>query len=395
MWERQHDHARWNGLKLNIQSTSLDGGKRLQISEIPYADLPHIQVMGSKAQTFNIEAVFVGASSLAEANTLIKNLENTPKGELEHPWLGDLALVYQDHSLNISTQKGLVTLSLKFVRSGTSPSIYAPTRVRSKHKTQSIEQLAQQSLIESIDDLNVAQIQQIQKDASTTLNVLFDITDRLTLSDDILQPVHIMINSAISAVSRLSTNTAEFASLFRQAINAVAEAVQSAPDAIHEAIDYSRNAQALLLNQINTNSPVLHYNLQIMTGAVLMNKEMTTLELNDSFDITTTNNQPEIINNDLKVLIESLDQRVQEVTNIATQENIELYNALTALKSHIQAQKDKLLSGTQACKSLYAAHFTPALCLAHDSYSGHDIITRLNALRHPLFLGDNIAIREA
>ena len=201
MWERQHDHARWNGLKLNIQSTSLDGGKRLQISEIPYADLPHIQVMGSKAQTFNIEAVFVGASSLAEANTLIKNLENTPKGELEHPWLGDLALVYQEHSLNISTQKGLVTLSLKFVRSGTSPSIYAPTRVRSKHKTQSIEQLAQQSLIESIDDLNVAQIQQIQKDASTTLNVLFDITDRLTLSDDILQPVHIMINSAISAVS--------------------------------------------------------------------------------------------------------------------------------------------------------------------------------------------------
>ncbi|WP_241907918.1 DNA circularization N-terminal domain-containing protein [Vibrio lentus] len=95
IWERQYEHARWNGLKLNILSTAFDGGKRLQVSEIPYSDLPHIKVMGTKTRTYTIEAVFVGSSSLADANALIENLEATPTGELEHPWLGELALPLQ------------------------------------------------------------------------------------------------------------------------------------------------------------------------------------------------------------------------------------------------------------------------------------------------------------
>ena len=88
MWERQYKHARWNGLKLNILSIAFDGGKRLQVSEIPYAELPHIKVMGTKARTYTIEAVFVGSTYLVDVNALINNFDVEPKPDREFTILG-------------------------------------------------------------------------------------------------------------------------------------------------------------------------------------------------------------------------------------------------------------------------------------------------------------------
>lgn len=77
MWERKYEQGRWNGLTLNILSTALDGGKRLQVSEIPYADLPNIKVMGSAANKIDIDVVFVGNHSLNDANALLDNFNKT------------------------------------------------------------------------------------------------------------------------------------------------------------------------------------------------------------------------------------------------------------------------------------------------------------------------------
>ena len=60
MWEREYEQGRWNGVALNILGTSLNGGKRLQVSEIPYAELPDIKVMGSSANNIEIDVVLVG-----------------------------------------------------------------------------------------------------------------------------------------------------------------------------------------------------------------------------------------------------------------------------------------------------------------------------------------------
>ncbi|MCE7598634.1 DNA circularization N-terminal domain-containing protein, partial [Vibrio fluvialis] len=74
MWERLYEHGRWNGHQLNILATAIDGGQRLHVSEIPYAELPNIRVMGSKSRTIKLDVVFVGADSLADANAFIANL---------------------------------------------------------------------------------------------------------------------------------------------------------------------------------------------------------------------------------------------------------------------------------------------------------------------------------
>lgn len=394
MWERQYEHARWNGLKLNILSTSFDGGQRLHVSEIPYADLPHIKVMGAKARAFTIEAVFVGVSSLADANAFIDNLESNPQGELEHPWLGELSLVFEEHSVSISTKKGLVTLSLKFVRAGESPSITASTTVRTKAQASTVENLSKQSFIEQVKALDVSELNQVQSDTTQVLNVLVDITNRLNLADDSIKSINLTINEAFSAVSSLSTNPAEFADRLSQAIDSVAQGVQSEPDSESEAVDNSRSAQRLMLGEVKSDSPIKHHNVQLVTGAVKMSKDITKLEANESFDITLAQKQPEIIQSDLSTLATSIDERIKETTQVSTKESIELYDALTLLKSNVRTQQDKVTLGTKADRTVQSPHFKSALTIAHDEYTNEHVITKMNALQHPLFIRGDIAVRD-
>ncbi|EPA8364730.1 DNA circularization N-terminal domain-containing protein [Vibrio fluvialis] len=80
MWERQYERGRWNGHQLNILATAIDGDQRLHVSEIPYAELPNIRVMGSKSRTIKLDVVFVGADSLADATHSLLTL-NPPRPE--------------------------------------------------------------------------------------------------------------------------------------------------------------------------------------------------------------------------------------------------------------------------------------------------------------------------
>ncbi|TCT42650.1 DNA circularization protein [Vibrio crassostreae] len=394
MWERQYEHARWNGLKLNILSIAFDGGKRLQVSEIPYAELPHIKVMGTKARTYTIEAVFVGSSSLADANTLIENLEATPTGDLEHPWLGELPLVFEDVSQSISTKKGLVTLSLKFARAGSSPSITAPTSVRTKTQATIVESLSKRSFVKEVNGLDVSDIHRVQSDVTSALNVLVDITNRLKLEDESLQDINHAINKAFSAVSSLSTNPTEFADLFSASVGAVADGVQAEPSSGNEAVDNSRSAQALLLGEVKPDTPAQHHNVQMVTGAVKMNKDITHLEKGDRFDITQSDKQPETIKNDLSTLIVGIDERIKETTKVSTLESIELFEAVTTLKSNVKVQQDKVVSGTAPHRTVQSPRFQSALAIAHDEFTQEKVITKMNALQHPLFIRGDIAVRD-
>ncbi|MFS1476664.1 DNA circularization N-terminal domain-containing protein [Vibrio lentus] len=394
MWERQYEHARWNGLKLNILSTAFDGGKRLQVSEIPYSDLPHIKVMGTKARTYTIEAVFVGSTSLADANALIENLEATPTGELEHPWLGELPLVFEDVSQSISTKKGLVTLSLKFARAGSSPSITAPTSVRTKTQAHMVESLSKRSFAKQVKGLDVSNIHRVQNDAISALNVLVDITNRLKLEDESLQDINHAINKAFSAVSSLSNNPTEFADLFSTSVDAVADGVQAEPSSGNEAVDNSRSAQALLLGEVKPDTPTQHHNVQMVTGAVKMNKDITHLEKGDRFDITKSVKQPETIKNDLSTLIVGIDERIKDTTKVSTLESIELFDAVTTLKSNVKVQQDKVVSGTAPHRTVQSPRFQSALTIAHDEFTQEKVITKMNALQHPLFIRGDIAVRD-
>lgn len=404
MWEREYEQGRWNGHKLNILATTIDGGQRLHVSEIPYAELPHIQTMGSKARTLKLEVVFVGSSSLVDANAFIDNLEESPNGELEHPWLGELPLVFETFSQNISTKRGIVTLSLSFVRAGTQPTISATTIVRTKQLASTMESISATSFETEVSSMSVAEINQFQSDYTDALDVLTDITNRINstidqaqsdLANNKFKDIYRTINKAYAAVSRLAAQPGYFSDAFSSAVSSVADGVQSEDDSESEAVDNSRNAQQLLLNQVKDDAVSPHYNIQVVTGAIKVSKDLVKLEKEDRFDVTSTNKQPDIIKSDLSALIENLDERIDEVTQVSTAESIELFDSLLALKSNVQTQYDKVDKGTAAHRIMQQPHFMPALAIAHDQYTNDQIITAINALQHPLFMRGDIAVRGA
>lgn len=395
MWERQYQHGRWNGHLLNILSTAIDGGKRLQVKELPYADLPHIKVMGSKARTFNVEVVFVGANSLADSNACINNLEQEPKGELEHPWLGELPLTFETYSQNISTKKGLVTLSLSFVRSGVTPTITATTRVRAREQSSIVEKISAKSFSKDVQRMDVSDINKTQENVTKGLNVLVDITNRLSLSDDALKDINHSINEAFSAVSGLSHEPDKLANSFSTAVSSVASGLHTEPSSSSEAVDNSRSAQALMLNQATEETPTTHYSVQMVTGAVNMSRDLDLLEKEDAFDIASSNKQPAIMQSDLSALASAIDDRIADITKVSTLESMALYDALITLKSNVQSQIEKVTVGSESQRVIQTPRYKPALTIAHDEHSDEKSLTSMNALQHPLFMRGDIAVRVA
>ena len=404
MWERQYEHGRWNGHQLNILATAIDGGQRLHVSEIPYAELPHIRVMGSKARTIKLEVVFVGSSSLADSNAFIETLNESPRGELEHPWLGELPLVFETFSQSITTKRGIVTLSLSFVRAGSLPRISAPTIVRTKQLAAVVETSSVSSFSTDVSKMSVAEINQTQSDYTKALDTLTEITHRINSNIDQAQSavannkfkeVYRAINKAYAAVSRLGSQPGYFSEMFSSAMTLLANLVQSESKSDSEAVDNSRNAQKQLLEQVSDDAVSPHYNIQMVTGAVQMSQDLTTLEKEESFDVTATNKKPDIIQSDLTALVESLDERIEEVTQVSTMENMVLFDSLLALKSNVQTQLDKVIKGSAAHRVIEQPRFKPALAIAHDQYSDEHLITAINALQHPLFMRGEIAVRDA
>ncbi|MGL4225422.1 MAG: DNA circularization N-terminal domain-containing protein [Vibrio sp.] len=403
MWERQYEHGRWNGHQLNILSTAIDGGQRLHVSEIPYADLPHIRVMGSKARSIKLDVVFVGISSLADSNNFIEALHTSPVGELEHPWLGELPLVFDSFSQNISTKRGIVTLGLSFVRAGAQPSINAIRQVRSKQLAATAETASTSSFSNDVSKLSTADINQLQSNYTSALDTLTDITHRINTSIDQVQSLvannpikeaHRAINAARAAVSRLAQQPGYFSNLFSSAASAVSIGVQSIEYSEGVAIDSSRTAQTLLLDQVS-DSPVLpHYNIQIAIAAIKVSKDLAAVETEDEFDVTESNTQADIIKADFSALIESLEHRIEEVTTVSTMESLELFDALTALKSGVQTQLDKVVNGTGAHRVIQLPRFKPALVIAHEQFTNKNLITAINTLQHPLFMRGEIAVRN-
>lgn len=101
-----------------------------------------------------------------------------------------------------------------------------------------------------------------------------------------LQDINHSVNEAYAGLSSLANAPEEFANRFSSAVDMVANGVQAEPVSASEAVDNSRNAQALMLAQVKADAPSTHYNVQMVTGAVKMNRGLTMLEKAKAFDIT-------------------------------------------------------------------------------------------------------------
>ncbi|MEC4728162.1 DNA circularization N-terminal domain-containing protein [Shewanella sp. D64] len=409
MWERKYEKGRWSGLELNILSTTIDGGQRLHISEIPYADLPMIKVMGSAASNLSLEVVMVGVNSLADANALLAKLASTPRGELEHPWLGELPLVFESHSLKIDTKRGLVTLSLTFVFDGKAPTLHAvviESVFNAETQADVVITASTPSFVEEVDDASVAQTNTIRASFTSVVTRLQRISNRLAVPSQILSELNTELNSALVSISSIANAPGQFAEQLSKTVKHVAKVVRTESRyassgegtstlLASEAVDNARMAQAAMLELIDPDSPSHHFNVQLVIAAMLMSRDIAALEQRDKFVLAPSTTQPAFILNDLQRIVSEIDARIDDATSVSTIESLALFNALVVLKDGISVHIAKVVKGSSPTLHDLLPRPIPALALAHEHHAELQMLTSLNPAQHPLFLCGTVAIEVA
>lgn len=395
MWDKKFDRARFNGHQLNIISIGIDGGQRVQISELPYLDQAHIKTMGASATNLSLEVVLVGSSSLDDANGLIASLTKEPSGTLEHPYLGELELCFKTYSQKISTKHGVVNLSLSFVRTNAntnaaSRQLRASTSRSSHSAIKQVEAVSAAQFADDVALMSLDDIMDAQERFNATLGELISITSRLNISIDSLHGVNSAINGAFNAVSGLSTDPLTLADSVSSAFYVVGQAIKA--DATqNDMVDPSRAAQKNLLSSIDPKAPA-HLNTQLIIGAVEMNRDVALLESTDTFNLLSTNKNASLIVSDLDDLIHSLSAQIDTVTGVATVESLAIYDALVGLVDVIQRQKQKAVEAITPSEIKTISRYLPALAIAHDSKTDAAMLRKLNPLIHPLFVRGDVAL---
>ncbi|PKG37134.1 DNA circularization N-terminal domain-containing protein [Psychromonas sp. Urea-02u-13] len=218
MWERKTKEAKWNGNVLHIQSTTLEGGKRLHIAEMPYMDVPHIKVMGTKSRTLSIEVVFAGVNSLVDANALI--------AELEHPYLGELSLVFETYLQAFSTKKGLVTLSLKFYKQGVPVTLTRIDKKSVSQLTTAVVDASNEQFVEAVAVASPGQIDAMKFDFTTVLNALRNIANRATQSSLTLARLHRQIEDGFTAIEMIKNAPGAYTTHFNAIVSSLKDVLE-------------------------------------------------------------------------------------------------------------------------------------------------------------------------
>ncbi len=442
MWERQIATAKWNGLAFNIQSTTLDNGKRLHVVELPYADEPYINVMGAKVKGVNLDAVFVGLNSLVDANAFVAGLEDDPIGTLEHPYLGEMSLVYESSSQSFNTKKGLVTLSLKFLRQGAS--VVLTAQVASAKTVEGLsDDVRVESQMQLVRDMTIAsadEISSMQFDFNNLLTTLRSIASRATSSSMKLTRLHHQIQDAINAINTIASAPAAFSDQLSAIIDNLksvlldekSSASSSSPG--NMIVNLNEFAVKGLSSCINTDSNFSHCNDQIIVALVLLNEELefvgpsSELQLEtfidnlvnnvsaDDADINTSisdssgnltsgasdsisgstatliNNSLNNASDNINLLIEHLDNLVNDATRTATYESLALSEAINVLREFVVNQYNKVSQYCQRSKTITLLKPCPLLSISQSQECDSMQLSALNSIVHPLFVSGEVRL---
>lgn len=131
-WHDQLQEASYRGVRFHAVQRSATFGRRNQVHEYPFRDLPYVEDLGRMARNFRITAFLLGKDSLQQRDALIAAIEQPGPGKLVHPSHGEMNVsvvggVTVDES---DHEAGIVRVSFNVVESGELrfPSANAATR---------------------------------------------------------------------------------------------------------------------------------------------------------------------------------------------------------------------------------------------------------------------------
>lgn len=401
MWDRQFDQATWNGTPFNILKTDDEQGKRVDAKELPRSDHHYHEVLGDKIPSYTVEAVFVGADSLSQANAFRSELRKNPEGTLEHPYLGELELVYQTSSQSITTRKGLVKLVIKFIAQGEPVELPKSFSKSLSNYTAPVVDQGNIQFEKQVKAASVDETATIQSEFDGFLDDLAYIANQLKLQDsgvDLQKKIH----SAKRSISTITNNPGAFSqqvsgvmstlvigaqpSLSRTETSGAPSNVSSIEKVIEKRLSDNENQRSTPIIKLHSTTARLNLNRELAA----VSDSTDTDDLTQKLGGANLDYAYQSITN-VKLAIED---RYRESTASADYDSLPLVDAIQALKNQVQSQLIKLDEYQQSLKTISVYSKTPSLCLAFSNDCALTEFEGLNAITHPLFMHGDIKVKK-
>lgn len=393
MWDKQYDSARWNGNNFHILKTDREFGKRVQVSEIPYADEPHTEVLGSKSRTIKLEAVFVGQNSLAESNAFIDALELNPVGQLEHPYLGELDLIYQSASPSFSTKKGLVTVALEFVRLGIVVALPETEVLAIDALVAPVYEASAKQFAKDIEAATPEEVVEVKTRSEHLLSKIRSIVDQISSSASDLSSLHREISASINAIQSISINPFGFAlsaiGLSRNVL-AIVKQINSTIPATHPA--NSRTFSMTAYRKMLREQAQTQIKLWISLGMVELSPALESVSAADNIRLLDGEMNIESAGRELRLLASTIEDRETEATSSATYESLELVDSIGSVKSAIIKQSQKIDDIESQVIDVNIAKPVSLLSLSKRYRCQIKHLENLNTIQNPAFVTGRLKV---
>ena len=108
--------ASFRGWPFFVDSSSVSGGRRIIVHELPLRNQPIIEDLGKKQRAYTLDGYVLGHDYTAQRDSLKTALEATGPGELIHPYYGLKNVQISDFSISeTSSEGGFAKFSISFI----------------------------------------------------------------------------------------------------------------------------------------------------------------------------------------------------------------------------------------------------------------------------------------
>lgn len=414
IWRDKLRSASFKGAAFEVETHDSESGRRAEVHEYPNRDIPYVEDLGKRAETFTVEAFVIGDDYMDKRDALKDACTSYGAGTLTHPSLGDLNVVCTGCRISESTEYGrMARFTLTFQEAGEQAS---PTdSINYKDKVKSLSDSAQTDIIDSfLENFSLAGV------GTTTTNSVGNIAASVAES---LSSALNFVNSQVTELTGLTDSVMGTDSF-------ITDIWDTSMDAVDIVTSVINNVTGIIDNPLNYLGTPVYFaksmlnSLSVITAflspkdAIKQLQAATTSETVTSGSQNTARAQKEA---QLTSQIESLSDRLSiteqakalagmEFTNssdaqealedfieqVETQLLLENVNTTDAAFSSLQNLKAAVVKDIQTTikklpevTGLTLAQNTPSAVLAYDLYQDLDRATEIvnrNKVRNPGFV---------
>ena len=116
-WKEKLRKASFRGVEFKVDTSDIDGGRRVAKHEFPQKDIPFVEDLGRKSKTFPLEGYVIGDDYMTSRDLLIGALDQEGTGLLIHPYHGELTLQVETwHVKETASDGGMARFSIVFLQ---------------------------------------------------------------------------------------------------------------------------------------------------------------------------------------------------------------------------------------------------------------------------------------